>query len=177
MSIRIIMQKAVKVKAIVTDVDGVLTDGFVYIDENSEEAFGKYSILDGLGIKMARECSVKIIAVSGRKSTATEVRCKRIGMDMVYTGILNKKTKLLEICEETNLALDEIAYIGDDLIDLAALSIVGLSCAPRTAVPDVLKRVNYVSPISGGKGVLRDVLELVLKAQGKYTQILTKYLA
>lgn len=176
MSVKNINQKAAKIKVIATDVDGVLTEGFVFIRDDYEEPFGKFNILDGFAIGMAQQCGIKMVVISGRKSLATEARCNKLGMDLVYTGVRDKKAKLLEIADELSVNLDEIAYIGDDLIDLAAMGVSGLKCAPANAVGDIKKRVDFVSRLNGGHGVLRDVVELILKAQGKYEQLLAKYL-
>lgn len=165
-----------KIKVIATDVDGVLTEGFVFIRDDYEEPFGKFNILDGFAIGMAKDSGLKTVVISGRKSLATEARCNKLGMDLVYTGVHDKQAKIGEIADLFKVELDEIAYIGDDLIDLPAMKIVGLRCAPSNAVQDVKTRVDYVSSFAGGSGVLRDVVELILKAQGKYEQILNRYL-
>lgn len=171
-----IQEKAKKIKLLATDVDGVLTEGFVFIKDDYEEPFGKFNILDGFAIGMAKESEIKTIVISGRKSLATEARCHKLGMDKVFTGVHDKKAKIIEIAREFNVELDEIAYIGDDLIDLPVLGIVGFSCAPQNAVADVKSRVHYISDYSGGSGVFRDVVELILKAQNKYEKILHRYL-
>lgn len=171
-----IQEKAKKIKLLATDVDGVLTEGFVFIKDDYEEPFGKFNILDGFAIGMAKDSAIKTIVISGRKSLATEARCHKLGMDQVFTGVHDKRAKILEIAQEFNVKLDEIAYIGDDLIDLPVLGVVGLSCAPQNAVADVKSRVDYISNFSGGSGVFRDVVELILKAQDKYEQILHRYL-
>lgn len=173
---RLINSKAQKIKVIATDVDGVLTDGFVFIREDYEEPFGKFNILDGFAVVMARECGLKTVVISGRKSLATEARCNKLGLDLAYTGVHDKKSKILEVAAELGVELDEIAYIGDDLIDLPAFGLVGLRVAPANAVSDVKHRVDYVSGLRGGEGVLREVVELIVKAQGSYTEFLAKYL-
>ncbi len=176
MSAKNITEKASKIKVIATDVDGVLTEGFVFIRDDYEEPFGKFNIYDGFAISMAQECDIRMVVISGRKSLATEARCNKLGMDIVFTGVRDKKSKLLEISQELGISTEEIAYIGDDLIDLGALSISGLRCAPANAVAEVKNRVDYISKLNGGSGVLRDVVELVLKSQNKYEQVLAKYL-
>lgn len=168
-------KKAQKIKAIVTDVDGVLTDGFIFIRDDHEEPFGKFNILDGAAIKMAHESNVTIAVISGRKSLATEARCHKLGIELAYTGIQDKKSKILELAKQLAISLDEIAYIGDDLIDLPAITLVGLRFAPANAVAEVKQRVDYISNLSGGDGVLREVVELILKAQDKYNNYLAKY--
>ncbi len=174
---KLITQKASKIKVLATDVDGVLTEGFVFIRDDYEEPFGKFSILDGFGIVMSQACGLKTVVISGRKSLSTEARCNKLGMDLAYTGVHDKKAKILEVAQLLNVQLDEIAYIGDDLIDLPAMNQVGFTIAPANAVTDVKKRVDYVSQFAGGHGVLREVVEIILRAQGKYEPFLAKYLS
>jgi len=176
MSLKQIIKKSEKIKIIATDVDGVLTEGYVFIRDNHEEPFGKFNILDGLAIKLAHAGGLRVVVVSGRKSLATEARCQKLGIDLTYTGVSDKQLKLREIAEETGVLLDEIAYVGDDLIDLPAMVIAGFTCAPANAVYEVKRHVDYVSPVFGGNGVLRDVVELILKAQNKYQAIVAEYL-
>ena len=177
MNSELINAKAQKIKVIATDVDGVLTDGFIFIREDYTELFGKFNILDGFAIVMARDCGLKTVVISGRKSLATEARCHKLGLDLAYTGVHDKKSKILEVAAELGVELAEIAYIGDDLIDLPALGLVGLRFAPANAVEDVKQRVDYVSNLRGGEGVLREVVEIIVKSQGNYAEFLAKYLA
>lgn len=168
--------KARNIKVIATDVDGVLTEGFVFIKGDHEEPFGKFNIQDGLAISLAHKGGLKIVVISGRKSLATEARCHKLGIDLAYTGVSHKQEKLYQVATELGVSCSEIAYIGDDLIDLPAMVVAGLNFAPANAVDDVKKRVDYVSSVSGGNGVLREVVELILKAQGSYDVILAEYL-
>lgn len=168
-------KKAQRVKIIVTDVDGVLTDGYILIDENGNEPFGKFSIYDGFGIVMAHACGIKIIVISGRQSKCAEMRCKKLGIDEVYTGVHNKSEKLKEIAARLDLSYDEMAYIGDDLIDLGAMSLVGFRVAPGNAVQTVKDYVDYVTTASGGEGALRELVDLVLKFQGRYDKYVKQY--
>jgi len=168
-------KKAKRVKIIVTDVDGVLTDGSVLIDENGNEPFGKFSIYDGFGIVMAHACGIKIIVISGRQSKCTEMRCKKLGIDEVYTGVRNKSEKLKEIASRLDLSYDEMAYIGDDLIDLGAMSLVGFRVAPKNAVQTIKNYVDYVTSASSGDGALRELIDLVLKSQGHYDEYVKQF--
>ncbi|MDD3266168.1 MAG: HAD hydrolase family protein [Burkholderiales bacterium] len=171
-----LIEKIKKIKLIATDVDGVLTEGFVFITNDAKEPFGKFNILDGFAVIMAREAGLKTVVISGRKSEATEARCQKLGMDQAFTGVEEKNVQICQVAESFGISLDEIAYIGDDLIDLPALKLVGLKCAPNNAVNDVKSFVDYVSPYKGGTGAFRDIVELILRTQDKYKQILDKYL-
>ncbi|HLX53248.1 MAG TPA: HAD hydrolase family protein [Aquella sp.] len=169
------IEKAKNVKAIVTDVDGVLTDSYILIDENGNEPFGKFSIYDGFGIVMAHACGIKIIVLSGRQSKCTEVRCKKLGIDEVYTGVHNKSEKLKEIVNRLGLSFDEMAYIGDDLIDLGAMSLVGFKAAPKNAVQTIRDYVDYVTEHASGDGALRELIDLVIKSQGRYDEYVKQF--
>jgi len=168
MAKNIIMQKAKKIKVIATDVDGVLTDGHVLIDGAGNEPYGKFTIHDGIGVIMAHDCGIKVIVISGRKSLATEKRCKHLGIDEAYTGVTNKSAKLRQIAKRLKINFDEVAYIGDDIVDLGILSLVGLKIAPKDAVETVIRYVDYVTRAKSGKGVFREVVDLILQAQDKY---------
>ena len=170
-----IKAKAKKIKIIVTDVDGVLTDGYLFIDENEREPLGKFSILDGFGIVMAHACDLKIIVISGRKSMCTEARCHKLGIDEIHTGISDKAAKLTEIAERLQLDFSEIAYIGDDLIDLRVMGLVGFKAAPKSGVKVVKKYVDYITKAKGGEGSLRELVEYILKAQKRYTKYVKSY--
>lgn len=168
--------KIAKVKTIVTDVDGVLTDGCLFIDESRKETLAKFNIHDGFGVVIAHECNIKIIVISGRKSACTEARCADLGIHTVFTGVKDKQAKLQEIAMELGLDCNEMAYIGDDVVDLKAMNLVGFSVAPQNAVKIVKERVDYVTKANGGNGALRELIELVLECQGRYNDYIQKYL-
>lgn len=172
----LLVKLAQKVKVIVSDVDGVLNDGTLYVDANGEESFGSFNIYDGFGVVMAHACGIKIIVISGRRSACTIARCKNLGIDEVHTGILDKKVKLKEIANRLNLRLDEMAYIGDDLIDLKAMNLVGFKVAPKTAMLEMKNRVDYITERGCGDGALRELIEFILHAQGKYQDYLKCYI-
>lgn len=171
-----LLAKITKIKAIVTDVDGVLTDAGLYIDENGNEPFAKFNIQDGYGVVIAHDCKLHVIVISGRKSLCTEARCKSLGIEHYYTGIKDKYSKLLEVAAILKLNLDEIAYIGDDIIDLKAMNNSGLKCVPQNAMTVVKKYSDYITTAIGGTGVFREVVDLILENQGVYISYLKKYL-
>ncbi len=172
----IIQAKAKKIKLIVSDVDGVMTRGDLFFDKNGVEPFGQFNIYDGFAIIIAHECGLKTAIISGRHSLCTEERCRALGVEEIHTGVLHKKIKLQEIVERLNLDMEEVVYIGDDLIDLPAIKLAGLSFAPCTAVDEVKDRVDYITNKSCGDGVLREVIELVLNAQDKYQDYVNQFL-
>ncbi len=170
-----VIAKAKNIKLIVSDIDGVLTDGGLYFTEDGGEAFAKFNIYDGFAVVIAHNCDLKIAIISGRTSLCTEARFKKLGVTEVHTGILNKLEKLNEIKARLQLDYTEIAFIGDDLIDLSSMLKSGLAIAPDTAVNEIKLIANYITSTTGGNGVLREVVELILKAQIKYTNYVNSF--
>lgn len=170
-----LITKAKKIKLIVSDFDGVLTNGSIYLDKDGVEPFSKFNIYDGLAVRIAHDCGLKVALLSGRKSICTE-RMKALGMEDVHTGFIDKKPKLQEIINKYKLHKDEVAFIGDDLIDLPPMQLVGFKVAPNNAMPEVKNRVDYITKTNGGDGVLREVVELIIHAQDKYQAYLQRYL-
>ena len=168
--------KAKKIKVVVTDVDGVLTDGSIFINEDKIEPFGKFNIYDGMAIDIAHRNGLKLIVISGRKSRATEARYNKLGIDEVYSGVEDKAKKLAEIILRLELDSSELAYIGDDVIDLRAMAMVGFKVAPNNAVEAVKQRVDYITTKNGGEGVLREGVELILKSQDRFDEYINRYL-
>ncbi len=170
-----IKQLAQKIKYIVTDVDGVLTDGSLTIDKDGNEAFGKFNIYDGFAAVMAKQSGIEIIVISGRKSLCTEQRCRKLGIENCYTGIDDKAQQLAELVKQLNINLSECMYIGDDLIDLKVMNMVGFKVAPKNALKDIKKIADYVTKAKCGQGVLREVVDLLLKSQKKYKSLIESY--
>lgn len=171
-----LINKAKKIKVIISDVDGVLTNGDLFINKDGEEPLSRFNIYDGFAVVIAHECDLKIGIISGRHSLCTLQRFKLLGVEEIHTGITNKKIQLLETIKRMNVTLEEVAYIGDDLIDLGAMSIVGLSIAPASAVHEVLTRVDTITKTRCGEGVLREVVDYILKAQNKYQKYVNSFL-
>ncbi|MCH7409033.1 HAD-IIIA family hydrolase [Belliella sp. DSM 111904] len=167
----VIKYKAQKIRLIITDVDGVLTDGGIIYDDNRLE-YKKFNVKDGLIVRHLRKNGIMVGAITGRKSKVVEDRCEELKFDFHYHGIKDKGRKLAEILETLELALDEVAYIGDDLIDLPILCKVGLSVSPSDALPYVQQKVDFVSSRKGGYGVFREVGDAVLIAKGLMDEII-----
>lgn len=160
-----------RIRLILTDVDGVLTDGrLAKLPHGDELKF--FSIYDGLGIRLAQKSGIEVGFVSGRKSRQVAARAAELDVKLDLQGVGDKLQALESICREKGVAVDEIAYMGDDLPDIRLLQKVGFSAAPANAVPAVKERVNYVAATKGGKGALREVIELILRAQGKWDEVL-----
>lgn len=168
--------KAKKIKLVIFDVDGVLTDGGIYIGEQGE-LFKQFFARDGLGMTLARRAGLKTAIITGRSSKAVLLRAKRLEVNEVYQGNLDKRSAYKELKQKLGLQDDEIAYIGDDLIDLPIMLQVGLPLAVSDAVAEVQEAAEVVSDLPGGHGAVRQLLEFILKAQGKWQDLLQSFFA
>ena len=151
----------------VFDVDGVLTDGTVLVLEHGVQA-RRMSIKDGFALQMAEKNGYKVLIISGGNSPQVKERLDKLGIRNVHMSVLDKKTFLTGYMLENKLKAEEVLYMGDDLPDLPALSVVGLPCCPADAVNEVKEAVQYISPINGGCACVRDVIEKVLKLNGHW---------
>lgn len=151
-----------KITTFIFDVDGVLTDGTVLVLENGLQA-RRMHIKDGFALQMAAKNNYRILIVSGGKSDPVTDRLQRLGITDVRMSVLDKKEVVSEYIEKNKLEPGEVLYMGDDLPDLPAMSIVGLPCCPADAVNEVKEAVKYISPLNGGFACVRDVIEKVLK--------------
>jgi 3-deoxy-D-manno-octulosonate 8-phosphate phosphatase (KDO 8-P phosphatase) len=169
-----LIQRAEKLEWLLLDVDGVLTDGTLYIDGQSE-AFKAFNVKDGLGIKMARQAGLKIGILSARKSAALERRATQLGIDVLMVGRENKPESFDRFLEQQATTPGRVAYIGDDLNDLAVLARSGLSFAPADAVAEVRAVVHVVLEARGGRGAVREMIEQLLEARGDWKAVLASY--
>jgi len=162
------------IRLLLTDVDGVLTDGRVAkLPDGDELKF--FSIYDGLGIRLAQKAGIEIGFVSGRRSRQVMARAAELEIKVVVQGVVDKVEAFEGICRDRGVTAQEVAYIGDDLPDLKLLRRVGFSAAPANAVPVVKEAVQFVTSAKGGKGALRELIELILRAQGKWSDVLREY--
>lgn len=164
--------KLKKIKLLIADVDGVFTDGALYIGENGQE-FKKFHVLDGLGIALLKAVGFPLAIISGRNSEVTTYRMKELGLEEnLYQGNLAKIEPYILIKKKFRLQDEEIAYIGDDLADIPLLKQVGVPVSVANALEEVKEKSLYVTCKAGGEGALREFIELVLKAQGKFKEAL-----
>jgi 3-deoxy-D-manno-octulosonate 8-phosphate phosphatase (KDO 8-P phosphatase) len=168
-------RKAAGVRLLLFDVDGVLTDGRILLHADGSES-KHFSIRDGTGIVWAQRAGIATGLLSARHSPATAVRASQLGIRIVRQQAGDKLQMYRELLEQEHLADAEIAFMGDDLLDLPVLSRVGFSAAPADAAPDVLARVDWVSSRAGGDGAAREFVELLLRAQNKWDALLEGYL-
>jgi 3-deoxy-D-manno-octulosonate 8-phosphate phosphatase (KDO 8-P phosphatase) len=161
-----IFNRAKTIKVLITDIDGVMTDGGIIYDDLGTE-YKKYNVKDGLIVQHLRKAKILVGAITGRASQVVENRCEELKFDFHYHGIKDKGKKLAEILQTIEVSMEEVAYIGDDLIDLPILANVGLAISPADALPYVKLYAHYVSPFDGGKGVFREVGDILLHARGQ----------
>jgi 3-deoxy-D-manno-octulosonate 8-phosphate phosphatase (KDO 8-P phosphatase) len=156
-----------KVTSFIFDVDGVLTDSTVLVLENGLQA-RRMNIKDGLGLQMAIKNGFRVLVISGSYSEPVIERLKKLGISEIEMGVKDKKGFAEEFVSRNKLSWDEILYMADDLPDLALMKSVGMPCCPADAVPEILESSKYISPVKGGFGCARDVIEKVLKVQDKW---------
>lgn len=170
-----ILERAARVRLVVFDVDGVLTDGRLYFGNDGNE-YKTFHIRDGHGIKMLQANGVEIAIISGRRAMSTERRMADLGVDHVYLGVQDKLAAFQALLDDLGLAAGQVAYVGDDLVDLAVMRRVGLAVAVADADPFVARYAHWQTPSRGGRGAAREVCELLLKAQGRLDDERTRYL-
>jgi 3-deoxy-D-manno-octulosonate 8-phosphate phosphatase (KDO 8-P phosphatase) len=163
-----------QIRLLILDVDGVMTDGRIIFDSNGIES-KFFNVKDGHGIKMLQRGGIKVGIISGRESQVVTNRAAELGIDVVYQKSLDKVTPFRAILAETGLHKEEVAFIGDDLIDIPVLKMVGFAAAPADAVAEVLPFVHYVTGKNGGWGAVREVCDMILKAQGKWAELTSRY--
>jgi len=167
--------KLAAIKMLVMDVDGVFTDGTIIINDDGTES-RMFSFLDGHGIKLWHRAGMNSAIISGKESRATAIRAQQLGIEHVVQGCKKKLGAFESLLAETGLRADEIAYIGDDLLDLPLIRRAGFSVAVANAVDELKEAADYVTTRSGGCGAVREVAEYILKATGKWDRLMERYL-
>jgi 3-deoxy-D-manno-octulosonate 8-phosphate phosphatase (KDO 8-P phosphatase) len=173
-------ERARKIKLFLMDVDGTLTDGgvcLISLPEGGVAEMKVFSSLDGAGLKLAHIMGIKSGFITGRKSPAVQQRAHELGVDYVYLG-QETKTKAYEECvQKAGVSEDEVAYMGDDLPDMPIAKRAGLAVAVANAVPELKAISHYVTRAHGGAGAAREVIELILKSQGRWEEAVPKAIA
>lgn len=167
-------EKIKKIKLLLLDVDGVLTDGSIILG-NSNLELEFFNVQDGMGIKLARAGGLTIGIITGRTSNIVKKRADELNIEIMYQGQQDKLPAYEQIKNDFRLSDDQIAYIGDDLPDLKLLKKAGLSIAVNNACEEIKTAVDYVSQRPGGKGAVREVVELILKSQGKWEELMQQF--
>ena len=162
------------IKLLVLDVDGVMTDGRIIFDSNGVES-KFFNVKDGHGIKMLQRAGIEVAIISGRQSQVVTIRAAELGIERVFQKATDKRTPYEEILADTGLSDSEVAFLGDDLIDIPVLRRVGFAAAPADAVAEVFPFVHYVTKQSGGWGAVRELADLLLKGQGRWEELTARY--
>jgi 3-deoxy-D-manno-octulosonate 8-phosphate phosphatase (KDO 8-P phosphatase) len=169
-----VRKKAQRIKLLLLDVDGVLTDGRIVMDHRGRE-IKYFDARDGQGIRLLQRAGVKVGILSGRSSAAVRHRAKDLGIELLYQRADDKLTVYEKIKRDTDFSDREIAYAGDDLVDLPLLRRVGLAITVNDCWPDLKRLSHYVTRASGGRGAVREIAELLLKAQRKWVRVSQEY--
>src|SRR5947207_3486028 len=167
--------KAQQIKLILFDVDGVLTDGRVQIHADGTES-KTFGIRDGIAMVWAQRAGIAVGFLSARLSPTTPHRAAQLGVTLVYHGVQSKLATYEQILLDRRLQDRDVAYMGDDVVDLAVLARAGLSAAPADAVEEVRSRVHWVSRANAGSGAARELIEVILRAQNLWGEVITAYL-
>ncbi|MBI2988591.1 MAG: 3-deoxy-manno-octulosonate-8-phosphatase KdsC [Deltaproteobacteria bacterium] len=171
-----IRNKAKKIKLLLLDVDGVLTDGGIVMNDRGEE-IKRFDVRDGHGIRLLLRAGIQIALITGRRSKVVSRRARDLGIRTVYQQVYNKLDVYQKIKRKSGLKDQEIAYVGDDIVDLPVLKRVGLAVTVRDAWAELKRQVHYVTATGGGRGAVREIVELLLKAQGRWKELTRRYYA
>ncbi|TPQ28393.1 3-deoxy-manno-octulosonate-8-phosphatase KdsC [Methylomonas koyamae] len=164
-----------ELKLLVLDVDGVLTDGRLFFDDGGRE-YKCFHARDGHGIKLLRQTGVEVAVISGRKSNSVTLRMQGLGVEHVYQGHENKRAAFADVLQRLNLQSRQVAYVGDDVLDLPVMRQVGFAVAVQDANFAVLAHAHWQTKVPGGLGAVREVCDLIMHAQGTLDAVLHNYL-
>ncbi len=170
-----VIEKARSVKLLILDVDGVMTDGAITYDDEGRET-KSFNSKDGHGIKLFMGAGLQVALITARSSKVVSKRAEELGITIVYQGVADKLSTYSQILKELSLEPPETAYMGDDIIDLPVLMRAGVSMAPSDGAAEVIERVDYVTGKPGGRGAVREAVEVILKAQSKWEGVIETYL-
>jgi 3-deoxy-D-manno-octulosonate 8-phosphate phosphatase (KDO 8-P phosphatase) len=169
------LEKVKQLKLLILDVDGVLTDGRLFFDDNGKE-YKCFHARDGHGIKLLRQSGVEVAVISGRKSNSVAIRMQTLGVQLVYQGHENKRAAFTEILQHLNLSPKQVAHVGDDVLDLPIMVQTGFGVAVADAHFAVKQRADWCTQIAGGQGAVREVCDLIMQVQGTFDAMLQTYL-
>jgi len=163
-----------KIRLLILDVDGVLTDGRIIIDDAGQES-KHFDVKDGHGLKLIMRYGIDVVLLTGRSSAVVTHRAADLGIREVYQGILNKIDFFIQFIEKRGINPEEVAYIGDDVVDIPILKRVGFSIAVQDAADEVKEKVDHITGKPGGRGAVRETCDLILKVQGKWEEVARRY--
>jgi 3-deoxy-D-manno-octulosonate 8-phosphate phosphatase (KDO 8-P phosphatase) len=169
-----VQERAARVKLLLLDVDGVLTDGRIIMDHKGRE-IKAFNVRDGHGLRLLREAGIEVAILTGRSSPVVQKRADDLGILWVRQGIHDKVGAYQEIARKMGITDDEACFIGDDLVDIPLLKRVGIPIVVADGAPEAKRFARYVTQSSGGKGAVREVCDLLLQTQGKWEAVLRRY--
>jgi 3-deoxy-D-manno-octulosonate 8-phosphate phosphatase (KDO 8-P phosphatase) len=169
-----VRESAARVKLLVLDVDGVLTDGRIVMDHKGRE-IKAFNVRDGHGLRLLREAGIEVAILTGRNSPVVQKRAEDLGIFWVRQGVHDKVGAYQEIARELGITDEETCFIGDDVVDIPLLKRVGIPIVVGDGAPEAKRFARYVTQSSGGKGAVREVCDLLLQAQGKWEAVLRRY--
>jgi 3-deoxy-D-manno-octulosonate 8-phosphate phosphatase (KDO 8-P phosphatase) len=168
------MSSASAIKVIVSDVDGVWTDGrIIYLGDQRE--IKEFNVRDGLGVKLAQKAGLRVVLITSRRSPALQRRAQELGILELHQGSANKLDELQRVASKLGVSLEQVLYAGDDLPDLAAMMRVGISAAPADASPEVLAAATWKLESRGGAGAFRELVERLLRARGEWDALVKEF--
>lgn len=164
-----VIERARRIRLMAFDVDGILTDGSLWYGENGE-MLKRFNALDGHGLRLLREGGIAVVLITGREGPIVARRAAELGISLVLQGIRDKSQAFTDLAQEQGYTLDQIGFMGDDLLDLAALQRVGFAASVPSAPPYITQAAHWVSTREGGHGAARECCDLILAAQGRLKQ-------
>ena len=170
-----LLSRAKLIKLVAFDVDGVMTDGGLYLSDSGNE-FKRFNTLDGLGIRLLKATGIQVAIITGRTSKCVTLRAQNLGIEHVYQGVEHKLNAMNDLLNKLKLTRDAAAYMGDDVVDLTVMRHVGLAISVPDAPQLVREHANYITQRRGGHGAVREACELVMHAQGTLDGQLAQYL-
>lgn len=165
-----------KIRLLLLDVDGVMTDGRIVYDDRGGETKA-FDVKDGHGLKLLQRAGIRVGIITGRQSAVVDRRAAELGIDLVYQGAKDKLVPFQEILAKTGLAAEQVAYVGDDFPDLPVLRRVGFAVTVADAIEEVKSCVHYVTRQAGGRGAVREVCDLLLRESGRWEEVTGRYFA
>ena len=163
-----------KILCLVLDVDGVLTDSSIYFTDEGIQ-IKAFNSKDGHGLRMLLRAGIEVVIITGRTSKALEYRAQELGITHVFQGAIDKKPALLEAAQKLGITTTNMAYMGDDVVDIPPMALCGMTFAPADAMDMVKERAEVVTTRPGGHGAVREAIEIILKREGLFDKIMERY--
>lgn len=167
-------ERLLPIRLLLLDVDGVMTDGRITFDDHGVET-KSFDVKDGHGIKLLQRAGIQVGIITGRQSRVVEVRARELGIEILFQGVRDKLVPYRELLDSLSLQDQQIAYVGDDVVDLPILRRVGFAATVADAVADVKPLVHYVTVRPGGRGAVREICDLILKETGCWPGVTARY--